>query len=137
MTVHVCRVSIMRTSSDAWLKAGFSLTQDKISEAKESDAARSHYHSRMRVGQLQGLRTRKARSIRQRCNLFAPDLQRGPGLIGLRSALCKRAAWHVMLRLGTSLRAAFAAFRRRANAVTGLSLSAGATRREATPVRGR
>ena len=78
----------------------------------------------------------KARTILQRCNIFARDLQRAAGGTCLRCPLRKRDAWHVMPRLGTSLRARFAQFRRKANHSRGLCLSAGATRRRRSELGG-
>ena len=101
----------------------------ECSKSKESVAARVRDHCRTRVGQPALLRKTKARSILQRNEIFAPDLQRGPGLIGLRSASRKRTAWHAKPRRGASLRGVFAHFLGKAKIGHGLSLSAGATRR--------
>ena len=67
-------------------------------------AARSHHHSRMRVGQLQGLRKPKAPTARQRVHGFARGLKRGLGRDAVQSAFRKRAAWHAKPRLGACLR---------------------------------
>ena len=52
----------------------------KCSESKENDVTRVGDHYRTHVGQPALLRKTKARSILQRLEIFAPDLQRGPGL---------------------------------------------------------
>ena len=101
----------------------------ECSASKERVVARVAHHWRTHICQAALRLPTKARAILQRFNLFARDLQRGLGLIGLRSPLSKRAAWHARPRRGASLRAAFVAFRGKTNAVSGLGLSAGATRR--------
>ena len=100
------------------------------SENKESDVARVGHHCGTRVRQAALHLSPKARSIRQRCNFFARDLQRAAGGTYLRCPLSKRSAWHERPRSGACLRAAFAHFREKANAVSGLGLSAGATRHQ-------
>ena len=52
----------------------------ECSKSKESVAARVRDHYRTHVGQQALLRKTGARSILQRLEIFAPDLQRGPGL---------------------------------------------------------
>ena len=102
----------------------------KCSESKENDVLRVGDHYRTHVGQPALLRKTKARSILQRFEIFAQDLQRGRGRNGLSSALCKRAAWREWLRRGACLRIVFAHFVGKAKIGHGLSLSAGATRHD-------
>ena len=83
-------------------------------------AARSHHHSRMRVGQLQGLRKTEPATARQRVHGFARGLKRGLGRDAVQSAFRKRDAWHAMPGLGSSLRTAFVAFCGKTNAGSGL-----------------
>ena len=59
----------------------------ECSESKESVAACGGDHYRTHVGQPALLRKTGARSILQRFDGFAPDLERGPGLTFLRSPL--------------------------------------------------
>ena len=73
------------------------------------------------------LRKTNARSILQRCKIFARGLQWGPEATRLRSRLRMRSACHAKPRNGARLRAALAIFFGKANAVHGNRLSGGAT----------
>jgi hypothetical protein len=68
-----------------------------------------------------------ARSILQRCKIFARGLQWGPEATRLRSRLHMQSACHAKPRNGARLRAALAIFFGKANAVHGNRLSGGAT----------
>ena len=97
------------------------------SASKESDAAPSQQHGCIGVVERSPACETKARSVCQRFELFARDLQSGLGLTRLQSRFKQRSAWHAMPRRGASLRAALAHFLAKANAIHGKCLSGGAT----------
>ena len=86
------------------------------SAREETVAAPCHQLRSVGVVEQTCERKTNARSILQRFEIFAWDLQRGPGLTFLRSPLRMRAAYYAMPRLAASLRAAFAPFFALANA---------------------
>ena len=76
----------------------------KCNESKKTIVAPVSDDCPTLVGQPALLRKTEARTVLQRFDLFARDLQRGPGLTFHESPLLWRAAWHAMPRRGASLR---------------------------------
>ena len=108
--------------------AGLPLIATKWNESKKAIVAPVSDDCGTLVGQPALLRKPGARTVLQRFDLFARDLQRGAGLTFHDSPLLWRAAWHAMPRRGASLRGVFAPFLAKAKISRGLSLSTGATR---------
>ena len=80
------------------------------SASKETVAAPCHQLRSGGVVELYLWRKTNARSILQRFEIFAWDLQRGPGLTFLRSRLRMGGLCHVMPRHAAMLRARYEAF---------------------------
>ena len=91
------------------------MTPSEFSEHKERDVVLVLHHRHVGVMNARFLRTPNARSILQRCKIFARGLQWGPEATRLRSRLRMRSACHAKPRNGARLRAALAIFFGKAN----------------------
>ena len=90
--------------------AGLPGTPIESSEHKVRVAALVLHHLRVGVVSARFLRTPKERTVHQRCNGFARDLQRGLEATRLQSRLRSREAYRAKPTYGASLRAAYALF---------------------------
>ena len=87
----------------------------EYSERNERVVALVVQHCRGRVVVVARLRSPKAHSILQPCDLFARGLHSALGMILPQCRLHQRTAWHAMPRHGASLRGRFAPFFGKAN----------------------
>ena len=97
------------------------------SASKLSDAAPCHQLRSVGVVERDLWRKTNARSILQRFEIFAWDLQRGPGLAFLRSRLRMRGVCHAMPRHAAMLRGVCDTFLAFSQILRGQCFTAGAT----------
>ena len=110
--------------------AGLPGTPNESSEHKERLAALLPITAASVLENARLLRKPNARTVRQRCKLFARGLQSALQVTCLQCWLRMREAYRAKPTHGARLRAALASFFRKANAVHRKCLAGGATHRE-------